>query len=430
MSSIVLIGSQWGDEGKGKITDYLAREAEYVVRYQGGNNAGHTVIVDKEEYKLHLIPSGIIYPEAKCMIGNGVVIDQSVLLNEIEYLKKKGIHVTPNNLKISLHAHMIMPYHKILDNLEEEKRGTAKIGTTKRGIGPCYVDKIARTGLRFYDLKNKKSFKKILTKNVQIKNEILEKLYNQKKLLDLETIYNEFMTYRERLLPFIDDVSCILNDALKNNKKILFEGAQGTLLDIDHGTYPFVTSSNPIAGYASVGSGIGPTKINCVLGVTKAYLTRVGEGPFPTELFDETGETLSVIGNEIGTTTGRHRRCGWFDCVLMDYATNINGMTHLAITKLDVLDQLPTIKICTAYEINGIKTTTFLPELERLSKAKPIYEELPGWQTSTKGIRTFNELPKNAKKYLKRIEEFLSVKIALVAVGPKRDEIIELEKLF
>ena len=430
MSSVVLIGSQWGDEGKGKITDYLAEEAEYVIRYQGGNNAGHTVIVGEEEYKLHLIPSGIIYPGTKCMIGNGVVVDPGVLLEEMEYLKEKSIHVTPYNLKLSLHAHMIMPYHKILDGLEEEKRGAAKIGTTKRGIGPCYVDKIARTGLRFCDLQNKASFRNILTQNVQAKNEILEKLYDQKELLDLEAIYNEFMAYREHLLPFIDDVSYILNDALRDNKKVLFEGAQGTLLDIDHGTYPFVTSSNPTAGYAPVGTGVGPTKINCVLGITKAYLTRVGEGPFLTELFDATGKLLSAVGNEVGTTTGRPRRCGWFDGVLMNYATNINGMTHLTITKLDVLDQLPTIKICTAYEINGVKTTTFPPDLERLSKAKPIYEELPGWQTSTKGIKTFNELPENAKKYLKRIEEFLSVKIALVAVGPKRDETIELEKLF
>ena len=430
MSSVILIGSQWGDEGKGKITDYLAEEAEYVVRYQGGNNAGHTVIVGEEEYKLHLIPSGIIYPGTKCMIGNGVVVDPGVLLEEMEYLEEKGIHVTPDNLKISLHAHMIMPYHKILDGLEEEKRGNAKIGTTKRGIGPCYVDKIARTGLRFCDLQNKDSFRKILTQNITAKNEILEKLYDQKELLDLEAIYSQFMAYRERLLPFIDDVSYILNEALRDNKKVLFEGAQGTLLDIDHGTYPFVTSSNPTAGYAPVGTGVGPTKINCVLGITKAYLTRVGEGPFPTELFEATGELLSSVGNEVGTTTGRPRRCGWFDGVLMNYATNINGMTHLTITKLDVLDQLPTIKICTAYEIDGVKTTTFPPNLERLSKAKPIYEELPGWQTSTEGIKTFEALPENAKKYLKRIEALLSVKIALVAVGPKRDETIELEKLF
>lgn len=430
MSSVVLIGSQWGDEGKGKITDYLAEEADYVVRYQGGNNAGHTVIVGEVEYKLHLIPSGIIYPGTQCMIGNGVVVDPGVLIEEMEYLEEKGIKVTPDNLKVSLHAHMIMPYHKILDGLEEEKRGAAKIGTTKRGIGPCYVDKIARTGIRFCDLQNKDSFKKILAQNITAKNEILRKLYDQTQRLDFDAVYAEFMAYRDRLLPFIDDVSYLLNDALKDNKKVLFEGAQGTLLDIDHGTYPFVTSSNPTAGFAPVGTGVGPTKINCVLGITKAYLTRVGEGPFPTELFDRTGELLSSIGNEVGTTTGRPRRCGWFDGVLMNYATNINGMTHLTITKLDVLDSLPTIKICTAYEIDGVKTTTFPPDLERLSKAKPIYEELPGWETSTKGIQTFDALPENAKKYLKRIEEFLSVKIALVAVGPKRDETIELEKLF
>lgn len=431
MSSVILIGTQWGDEGKGKITDYLCSEAEVVVRYQGGNNAGHTVIVGDEEYKLHLIPSGIIYEGSMCMIGNGVVVDPKVLLEEIEYLKNKGILATPKNLKISNHAHIIMPYHRMLDELEEEKR-VVKIGTTKRGIGPCYVDKIARDGIRFCDLINIENFKQRLFKNIDAKNEIFTKLYDLEpsRLLSKEAVLEEFLGYRELLLSYIDDTSFLLDTALTEGKKVLFEGAQGTLLDIDHGTYPFVTSSNPTAGYASVGTGIGPTKINHVLGISKAYLTRVGEGPFPTELFDEAGEHLGTVGHEFGTTTGRPRRCGWFDSVLLNYSTRINGMTHLAITKLDVLDQLETIKICTSYEIDGKITKIFPADLEALAKATPIYEEVPGWMTSTKGITEFNKLPELAQSYIKRIEELLKVKVAIVAVGPKRDETIYIEKLF
>lgn len=430
MSSVVLIGSQWGDEGKGKITDYLAEHANVVARYQGGNNAGHTVIVGDVEYKLHLIPSGIIYPGTKCMIGNGVVVDPQVLIDEMNYLKDKGIDVTPSNLTISSHAHLIMPYHKILDGLEEEARGAAKIGTTKRGIGPCYVDKIARVGIRVCDLVDLDTFKAKLEENITLKNRTLKKLYDQDKLLDYDSIYKEFMGYREIIAPFVDDVSLELNDSLKEGKKVLFEGAQGTLLDIDHGTYPFVTSSNPTASYAGVGTGVGPTKIDKVLGVTKAYLTRVGEGPFPTELFDEIGNILGTVGNEFGTTTGRKRRCGWFDAVLMKYTANINGLTHLAVTKLDVLDSLDTIKVCVGYEIDGEVTKNFPSTLALLSKAKPIYEELSGWKSSTAGISSYNELPKNAKDYLKRIEELVGVPIAIVAVGPKRDETISVIDLF
>jgi adenylosuccinate synthase len=430
MSSVVLIGSQWGDEGKGKITDYLAEHADVVARFQGGNNAGHTVIVGDIEYKLHLIPSGVIYPGTKCIIGNGVVVDPQVLLDEMNYLKEKGIDVTPDNLKISSHTHIIMPYHKILDGLEEEARGDAKIGTTKRGIGPCYVDKIARVGIRFCDLVDIDTFKAKLLENVTLKNRTLHKLYDQTTLLDYDEIYNQFMGYRELLAPFVDDVSVILNNYLKIGDKVLFEGAQGTLLDIDHGTYPFVTSSNPTAGYAAVGTGVGPTKIDKVLGVTKAYLTRVGEGPFPTELFDEVGDLLGTVGHEFGTTTGRKRRCGWFDAVLMNYTANINGLTHMAVTKLDVLDSLKTIKICTAYEIDGVVTKNFPPTLAELSKAKPIYEEIPGWNSSTIGIKTYKELPENAKAYLKKLEELVDVPIAIIAVGPKRDETITIIDLF
>ena len=430
MSSVVLIGSQWGDEGKGKITDYLAEHADVVARFQGGNNAGHTVIVGDIEYKLHLIPSGVIYPGTKCIIGNGVVVDPQVLLDEMNYLKEKGIDVTPDNLKISSHTHIIMPYHKILDGLEEEARGDAKIGTTKRGIGPCYVDKIARVGIRFCDLVDIETFKAKLMENVTLKNRTLSKLYDQTELLDYDEIYNLFMGYRELLAPFVDDVSVILNNYLKIGDKVLFEGAQGTLLDIDHGTYPFVTSSNPTAGYAAVGTGVGPTKIDKVLGVTKAYLTRVGEGPFPTELFDEVGDILGTVGHEFGTTTGRKRRCGWFDAVLMSYTANINGLTHMAVTKLDVLDSLKTIKICTAYEIDGVVTKNFPPTLAELSKAKPIFEEVPGWESSTVGIKTYAELPENAKAYLKKLEELVDVPIAIIAIGPKRDETITIIDLF
>lgn len=430
MSSVVLIGSQWGDEGKGKITDYLAEHADVVARFQGGNNAGHTVIVGDIEYKLHLIPSGVIYPGTKCIIGNGVVVDPQVLLDEMNYLKEKGVEVTPDNLKISSHTHIIMPYHKILDGLEEEARGDSKIGTTKRGIGPCYVDKIARVGIRFCDLVDIETFKAKLLENVTLKNRTLHKLYDQTTLLDYDEIYSQFMGYRELLAPYVDDVSVILNNYLKIGDKVLFEGAQGTLLDIDHGTYPFVTSSNPTAGYAAVGSGVGPTKIDKVLGVTKAYLTRVGEGPFPTELFDEVGDLLGTVGHEFGTTTGRKRRCGWFDAVLMNYTANINGLTHMAVTKLDVLDSLETIKICTAYEIDGKVTKNFPPTLAELSKAKPIYEEIPGWNSSTIGIKTYKELPENAKAYLKKLEELVDVPIAIIAVGPKRDETITIIDLF
>lgn len=430
MSSVVLIGSQWGDEGKGKITDYLAEYADVVARFQGGNNAGHTVIVGDEEYKLHLIPSGIIYPGTKCIIGNGVVVDPQVLLDEMKYLKEKGIDVTPDNLKISCHTHIIMPYHKILDGLEEDARGDAKIGTTKRGIGPCYVDKIARVGIRFCDLVDIETFKSKLHENVTLKNRTLSKLYDQTELLDYDEIYNLFMKYREILAPFVDDVSVILNNYLKVGDRVLFEGAQGTLLDIDHGTYPFVTSSNPTAGFAAVGTGVGPTQIDKVLGITKAYLTRVGEGPFPTELFDEVGDILGTVGHEFGTTTGRKRRCGWFDAVLMNYTANINGLTHMAVTKLDVLDSLPTIKICTAYEIDGVVTKNFPPTLAELSKAKPIFEEVPGWESSTIGIKTYAELPENAKSYLKKLEELIDVPIAIIAIGPKRDETITIIDLF
>ncbi len=430
MSSVVLIGSQWGDEGKGKITDYLAEHADVVARFQGGNNAGHTVIVGDIEYKLHLIPSGVIYPGTKCIIGNGVVVDPQVLLDEMNYLKEKGVEVSPDNLKISSHTHIIMPYHKILDGLEEEARGDSKIGTTKRGIGPCYVDKIARVGIRFCDLVDIETFRSKLLENVTLKNRTLHKLYDQSTLLDYDEIYSQFMGYRELLAPYVDDVSVILNNYLKIGDKVLFEGAQGTLLDIDHGTYPFVTSSNPTAGYAAVGTGVGPTKIDKVLGVTKAYLTRVGEGPFPTELFDEVGDLLGTVGHEFGTTTGRKRRCGWFDAVLMNYTANINGLTHMAVTKLDVLDSLKTIKICTAYEINGVVTKNFPPTLAELSKAKPIYEEIPGWNSSTIGIKTYNELPENAKAYLKKLEELVEVPIAIIAVGPKRDETITIIDLF
>lgn len=421
MSSVVLIGAQWGDEGKGKITDYLAEGADLVVRYQGGNNAGHTVIVGDVEYKLHLIPSGIISGEKICVIGNGVVVDPVVLLDEIAYLEEKGLSV--EGLRISSSAHVIMPYHKLLDSLQEEKRGLLKIGTTKRGIGPCYADKISRCGIRMGDLISPEDFRELLEMNLKEKNELLEKLYGEKPL-NLEDVLAEYSEYARRIAPYITDTVTLVNDALEDGQNILFEGAQGTLLDIDHGTYPFVTSSNPTAGGACPGAGVGPTAIDRVIGVTKAYLTRVGEGPFPTELFDEVGQKLGTIGKEFGVTTGRARRCGWFDAVVMRYAVRVNGITSIALTKLDVLDTLETIKICTAYEIDGEVTRNFPLNLKDLAKARPVYEEMPGWMSSTSGARTYEELPEAAQNYICRLEELCGAEASIVAVGPDREQTI------
>ncbi|MCC0175796.1 adenylosuccinate synthase [Waterburya agarophytonicola K14] len=424
MANVIVIGAQWGDEGKGKITDLLSRSADVVVRSQGGVNAGHTVVVAEQTFKLHLIPSGILYPKTECIIGSGTVIDPQVLIEEIEQLKALG--VTVDNLNISQTAHVTMPYHREIDKASEESRGEYKIGTTGRGIGPTYADKSERTGIRVLDLMNPEHLRKQLGWTINYKNVILEKLYNLPPL-DPEKVIAEYLKYAEFLRPFVIDSSLKIYEAVKEKKNILFEGAQGTLLDLDHGTYPYVTSSNPIAGGACVGAGVGPTTIDRVIGVAKAYTTRVGEGPFPTELNDNVGELLGNKGAEFGTTTGRRRRCGWFDAVIGRYAVRINGLDCLAITKLDVLDELPEIEICVAYEIDGEICHHFPTNASQFANCKPVYKTLPGWQESTTGCRSLSDLPHNALNYLKYLAELMKVPIAIVSVGPGRDQTIIVE---
>ena len=426
MPGLVLLGAQWGDEGKGKVTDYLAERASMVVRYQGGNNAGHTVVVGDEEFKLRLIPSGILYPETTCVIGNGVVIDPRVLLKELDYLHQKGVDTS--KLRISERAHVIMPYHVLIDTLDEEAKGDQKIGTTKNGIGPCYMDKSARIGIRIADLMDREEFAQRLQSVLAIKNNLLVKLYGTEPM-EFEPLYEEYLGYADQLRRYVTDTSLLIDTALKNGENVVFEGAQGTLLDLDHGTYPYVTSSNPIASSACVGAGVGPTNITQVLGIVKAYTTRVGEGPFPTELLDETGQALQAKGHEFGTVTGRARRCGWIDMVMLRYAIRLSGITAIALMKLDVLDELATIKICTHYELDGQRVEAFPTSLKKLGQCQPVYEELPGWQCDTSKATTFEELPENAQKYINRIEELTGVKVKIVAVGPKRSETIIREDL-
>lgn len=426
MSTLVIVGSQWGDEGKGKITDYLAEKADVVVRYQGGNNAGHTVEKNGIQYKLHLIPSGILYPDKICIIGNGVVLDPASLIVEINTLKSQGISV--ENLKISDRAHIVLPYHIKLDELEESSKGENDIGTTKRGIGPCYMDKSERVGIRTCDFVDPKTFKEKLMINVQKKNEIIAKIYGSEKM-DFEKIYKEYMNYAEILEPYIVDTTSLLYDLIKKGKKVLFEGAQGTLLDIDLGTYPYVTASHPISGGVTVGAGIGPTMINDVVGVVKAYTTRVGKGPFPTELFDEEGDFLREKGHEYGTTTGRPRRCGWLDIVIVNYAVRVSGIRTFALTKLDTLTGLKKIKICTRYRYNGKIINNFPASLKDLAMCEPVYEELDGWTEDITNIKKFEDLPQNAKKYVERIEELTGINASIISVGPGREKTIIREEL-
>lgn len=427
VSTVVIIGAQWGDEGKGKITDFLAEKADIIVRYQGGNNAGHTVVVDDEEFKLHLIPSGILYPDKLCAIGNGVVIDPQVLKKELDSLAERGVPTA--KLYISQRAHVIMPYHRLMDEVEEEQKGKAKIGTTKRGIGPTYTDKASRIGIRIVDLIDKEEFPVMLKANLERKNQIFAKLYNIKGF-EYEEVLKEYQGYAEMLEPMVADVSLLVHNAIKEGKNVLFEGAQGTLLDLDHGTYPYVTSSHPTAAAAALGTGIGPTKINRALGIVKAYTTRVGEGPFPTELMDELGEEIRKNGNEYGTTTGRPRRCGWFDAVIVRYAARISGLDSLAITKLDVLTGLPVIKLCSGYRYKGEIIREFPASLKELAKCEPVYEEFPGWTEDISQVTRYEDLPDNAKRYLERIVELTETKIALISVGVKRSQTIVLENLF
>ena len=428
MSNIVIVGTQWGDEGKGKIVDLLAEFADIVVRFQGGNNAGHTMVVNGKQFISHLVPSGILQNKT-CIIGNGMVIDPSVLLEEIDYLISKGISVGPDNLKISEKAHIIMPYHKHVDNAREKTEGDKKIGTTGRGIGPCYEDKATRRGIRFIELIDTEVFIEKVKSIVKEKNFYLKNFLSY-ETVDPESIINQYNGYAKKLAPYVTNISIIIDDALKEGKQVLFEGAQGAHLDIDHGTYPYVTSSSTIAGNACSGAGVGPKKITGVIGIVKAYTTRVGEGPFPAELFDETGDAIQKKGVEFGATTGRKRRCGWLDTVILRNAVRLNGLTGIAITKLDVLDGLETVNICTSYEYNGKPVNNFPASLKKLAACKPVYETLPGWSEDISSIKKFEDLPQNTINYLKRVEELIETPINIVSVGPGRDETIMLKNPF
>lgn len=429
MSNVVVIGTQWGDEGKGKIVDLLASRADLVVRYQGGNNAGHTLVVGGKQTICHLIPSGILHEGKECMIGNGVVVDPGVLLEEMDTLSNQGISITPERLFLSPKAHLIMPYHKAVDIAREAAKGKDKIGTTGRGIGPCYEDKAGRRGIRALDLLDPDALEGKIRENLEEKNFLLTKFLKADGL-EFQPIYDECLRIAERLRPFIADVSVKVDRATRGGKKILFEGAQGTHLDIDHGTYPFVTSSNPIAGAVCAGVGVGPDKLHHILGIVKAYTTRVGSGPFTTELSDETGDYIQQKGAEFGATTGRKRRCGWIDLVMLKDSIRYNGLTSLSITKLDVLSGLDTVKACVAYELDGERIDCMPAGLETLARCTPVYEEMPGWKEDISGVRAMDQLPAAAKDYLKYIEEKTGVPMSIVSVGPKREETIELMDLF
>ena len=428
MSAFIVLGAQWGDEGKGKMTDYLAEEADVVVRFQGGNNAGHTVEVGDRQYKLHLIPSGILYDNKLNVIGNGVVVDPKALFEEIGYLEKEGVKVTPEKLIISDRAHLIMPYHRVLDILKEKARGKNDIGTTGKGIGPCYTDKFERCGIRVCDLLHEDVFEEKLRENIKMKNEYITKVLGG-EALDAEEILVQYKQYSEKIGPFVKDTSVKVYDSIKEDKTVLFEGAQGMLLDIDHGTYPYVTSSNTTAGGVSNGIGVGPNMITNAVGITKAYTTRVGKGPFPTELENETGEWIRTKGHEYGVTTGRSRRCGWLDLVIVKSAVRVSGLTSLAVTKIDTLAGLDKLKVCVGYKFNGEIIDYFPASLEDLAKCEPVYEEFDGWDDSVADARSYDEIPENAKKYLERISEFTGTRISIVSVGPKRDQTMRVGEL-
>ena len=426
MANIVIVGAQWGDEGKGKIVDLLTRYADIVVRFQGGNNAGHTIVLKGEKFVFHLIPSGILYENKQCMIGSGVVVDPAVLIEEVNELKKRGYLKDDSQLMVSEEAHLILPYHRRIDIARDR---VFKIGTTGRGIGPAYEDKVARYGIRVVDLMDEEVFRKKLKSNLLQKNAYLSEVLKEEGF-ELSEIFDEFLRFKKQLEKYVRNTSIILYDEIQKGKHILFEGAQGALLDVDHGTYPYVTASNTVAGNACAGSGIGPTMIDSVIGVAKAYTTRVGEGPFPTELKDQVGERIREKGGEYGATTGRPRRCGWFDAVVVNHAIRINGIQEVAITKLDVLNDFDKVKICVGYRVNG-KVLHHVPSnLKILESSEPIYEELDGWRKEVKGTKKISELPVQAQRYLKRIEELTNVKIAMVSVGSERNETIELKNPF
>ncbi|MFH1540377.1 MAG: adenylosuccinate synthase [Elusimicrobiota bacterium] len=438
MKNLVIVGLQWGDEGKGKVVHFLSKKADYIVRYQGGNNAGHTIVFDGKEFVLHLVPSGILFPHTKCVIGNGVVVDPEALVSEIEFLEKRGIKVK-GRLFISENCNIILPYHKILDGLREK---TQNIGTTKRGIGPCYADKFARLGIRMCEYLDKTTFEEILESNLKEKSAVLVDIsenaqdYNhdkitmaaaeQSQLIEKEIFKNYFWIVK-KIKEYVTDTSTLLNNAVSEKKKIIFESAQGTLLDVDFGSYPYVTSSNPISGGACIGCGVGPTKIDKVLGIIKAYTTRVGEGPFPTELQDNVGNYLQTKGKEFGATTGRARRCGWFDVVAARYSVMLNGCDSVVLTKLDVLDELKKIKVCVGYKYKGKTLNGFPASRKIIREIKPVYIELPGWQKSIKGITKFEKLPQNAKKYVRKIEQLIDTKVCIISNGRSREETIVID---
>ncbi|MGC4378788.1 adenylosuccinate synthase [Fictibacillus sp. Mic-4] len=419
MSSVVVVGTQWGDEGKGKITDFLSERAEVVARYQGGNNAGHTIVFNGVKYKLHLIPSGIFYNDKICVIGNGMVVDPKALVEELAYLHSHG--VSTDNLRISNRAHIILPYHIHQDILDEESKGANKIGTTKKGIGPAYMDKAARIGIRIADLLDKEVFEEKLERNLAEKNRLFEKIYESKGFTK-EEILDEYYEYGQQIAKYVCDTSVVLNDALDEGRRVLFEGAQGVMLDIDQGTYPFVTSSNPIAGGVTIGSGVGPSKINHVVGVCKAYTTRVGDGPFPTELHDEIGNQIREVGREYGTTTGRPRRVGWFDSVVVRHARRVSGITDLSLNSIDVLTGIETVKICVAYKYKGEIINEFPASLKVLAECEPVYEEMPGWTEDITGVKTLNDLPENARHYVERVSQLTGIPLSIFSVGPDRNQ--------
>lgn len=419
MASVVIVGSQWGDEGKGKMTDYLSQEADVVVRSQGGNNAGHSIVFEGKKFALRLVPSGIFGAKKLSVIGNGVVVNPKALLEEIHYLEDNGVDVS--GLRISNRAHVTMPYHILLDKCEEQAKGDQKVGTTQKGIGPTYMDKVARIGIRMCDLLEKDTFEKKLRENLKIKNEMFTKIYGVEPL-KFDDIFDEYYQYGQELKKYVTDTSLLINDEMDAGKKVLFEGAQGTMLDIDDGTYPYVTSSNPAAGGASTGAGVGPNRIDRVVGICKAYTTRVGEGPFPTELTDEIGDHIRETGHEYGVVTGRPRRVGWFDAVALRHAHRVDGLDYLSLNLLDVLSGLKTIKIARAYELDGKEINYYPASLEELDRCKPIYDELPGWDEDITKVTKFDDLPENAKNYLKRIEELTETPLATVSVGPDREQ--------
>lgn len=419
MTSVVVVGTQWGDEGKGKITDFLSKKADIIARFSGGDNAGHTIKIGDETYKLHLIPSGIFYKEKTSVMGNGMVINPKSLVTELKGLQERGIDTS--NLRISNRAHVILPYHIYQDKVDEAARGDNKIGTTCKGIGPCYQDKIARMGIRVADLLDREVFEQKLRDNLEKKNRLFEKYYEVEGL-KFEDIFEEYYAFGQEIAKYVTDTSKVLNDILDEGGRVLFEGAQGVMLDVDHGTYPFVTSSNPVAGGVTTGTGIGPSHVSRVVGVCKAYTSRVGDGPFPTELFDETGHHIREVGREYGTTTGRPRRVGWFDSVVVRHSRRVSGITDLALNSIDVLTGLDTVKICTAYKYNGEIITEYPASLNVIEACEPVYEELPGWTEDVTGVRTLDELPENARKYVERVVELTGINLMTFSVGPAREQ--------